>query len=82
MRISLKKIFLDTETSGFKPGQIAQLTYTITIDDKVEVAKNFFLACDYIDPGAEKVHGFSVDKLKYYQVEKPLKILLQRLQMI
>jgi len=59
----LKKIFLDTETSGFKPGQICQLTYTITVDDKVESAKNFFLACDYIDPGAEKVHGFSVDRL-------------------
>jgi len=60
----LKKIFLDTETSGFKPGQICQLTYTITIDDKVEAAKNFFLACDFIDPGAEKIHGFSVDRLK------------------
>jgi len=60
----LKKIFLDTETSGFKPGQICQLTYTITLDDKVEASKNFFLSCDYIDPGAEKVHGFSVEKLK------------------
>lgn len=60
----MKKIFLDTETSGFKPGSICQLTYTITLDDKVEVAKNFFLSCDYIDPGAEKVHGFSVEKLK------------------
>jgi len=60
----LKKIFCDTETSDFKPGQICQLTYTITIDDKVESSKNFFLACDYIDPGAEKVHGFSVEKLK------------------
>ena len=62
--INLKKIFLDTETSGFKPGQICQLTYTITIDDKVEAAKNFFLACDYVDPSAEKVHGFSVERLK------------------
>ena len=60
----IKKIFLDTETSGFKPGQICQLTYTITEDDKVTVAKNFFLSCDYIDPGAEKVHGFSVERLK------------------
>lgn len=60
----MKKLFIDTETSGFKPGQICQLTYTITENDKVTVAKNFFLACDYIDPGAEKVHGFSVDKLK------------------
>lgn len=60
----MKKIFLDTETTGFKPGQICQLTYTITIDDKVESAKNFFLSCDYVDPGAEKIHGFSVERLK------------------
>jgi len=60
----VKKIFIDTETSGFKPGQICQLTYTITINDKVEAAKNFFLNCDFIDPGAEKIHGFSVERLK------------------
>ena len=61
----IKKIFLDTETSGFKPGKICQLTYTITVDDIVQLpAKNFFLACDYIDPGAEKIHGFSVERLK------------------
>jgi len=60
----MKKLFIDTETSGFKPGQICQLTYTITEDDKVTAAKNFFLLCDYIDPGAEKVHGFSVERLK------------------
>ena len=60
----VKKLFLDTETSGIKPGNICQLTYVITEDDKVTVAKNFFLMCDYIDPGAEKIHGFSVKKLK------------------
>lgn len=69
----IKKLFIDTETSGFKPGQICQLTYTITEDDKVTVAKNFFLACEYIDPGAEKVHGFSVDKLKILSDGKTFK---------
>ena len=69
----VKKLFIDTETSGFKPGQIAQLTYTITEDDKVTVAKNFFLACDYIDPGAEKIHGFSVDRLKVLSGGKTFK---------
>ena len=69
----VKKLFIDTETSGFKPGQICQLTYTITEDDKVTVAKNFFLACDHIDPGAEKVHGFSVDKLKILSGGKTFK---------
>lgn len=60
----MKKLFLDTETSGIKPGQICQLTYVITVNDKVTVAKNFFLTCDYIEPGAQAVHGFSVEKLK------------------
>ncbi|MCB2308849.1 3'-5' exonuclease [Clostridium estertheticum] len=69
----VKKLFIDTETSGFKPGQIAQLTYTITEDDKVTVATNFFLACDYIDPGAEKIHGFSVDRLKVLSGGKTFK---------
>lgn len=69
----IKKVFVDTETSGFKPGSICQLTYTITLDDKVEVAKNFFLSCDYIDPGAEKVHGFSVEKLKILSGGKTFK---------
>lgn len=69
----VKKLFIDTETSGFKPGQIAQLTYTITEDDKVTLRKNFFLACDYIDPGAEKVHGFSVERLKILSGGKTFK---------
>lgn len=69
----MKKLFIDTETSGFKPGSIAQLTYVITEDDKVEVAKNFFLSCDYIDPDAEKVHGFSVEKLKILSGGKTFK---------
>ena len=40
------------------------MAYVITEDDKVTEAKNFFLECDYIEPGAQKVHGFSVEKLK------------------
>jgi len=60
----MKKIFLDTETTDIKPGEICQLTYTITVDDKVTAAKNFFLACKYVAPGAEAIHGFSVEKLK------------------
>ncbi|MCB2309005.1 3'-5' exonuclease [Clostridium estertheticum] len=69
----MKKLFIDTETSGFKPGQICQLTYTITEDDKVTVAKNFFLSCDFIEPDAQKVHGFSVEKLKILSCGKTFK---------
>jgi DNA polymerase-3 subunit epsilon len=80
--MNLKKIFLDTETSGFKPGQIAQLTYTITIDDIVQLpAKNFFLACDYIDPGAEKIHGFSVERLKILSGGKCFKDIAEEVAM-
>jgi len=77
----IKKLFIDTETSGFKPGSIAQLTYVITIDDKVEAAKNFFLSCNYIDPGAEKIHGFSVEKLKVLSGGKSFKDIAEEVAM-
>lgn len=64
----MKKIFLDTETTGLRPGEIVQLTYCICdINsegvEKVSFAKNFFFAVDYVEPSAEAVHGFSVHRL-------------------
>lgn len=56
-------LYLDTETSGLYPGQICQLTY-IMQDKFKAVAKNFFFTVDYVESGAEAVHGFSVEKLK------------------
>ncbi|PJI09015.1 MULTISPECIES: 3'-5' exonuclease [Clostridium] len=62
----MKMIFFDTETTGLMPGSICQLSY-ILVDTDVKpnktIGENFFFSVDYIEPSAEKVHGFSVDDL-------------------
>lgn len=65
----MKKIFIDTETTGLEPGEILQLTYCVCDinadgEEKVSFAKNFFFTVDYIDPSAEAVHGFDLNTLK------------------
>lgn len=55
-------LFFDTETSGLNPGSICQLSYLIINKKNVE-AKNYFFKVDYVEPGAERVHGLSVEKL-------------------
>ena len=56
-------IYLDTETSGLRPGQICQLSYIIQ-NGKSTIAKNYFFSVDYVEYGAFAVHGFSVEKLE------------------
>lgn len=62
----MKMIFFDTETTGIIPGSICQLSY-ILVDTSVKprktIGKNFFFCVEYIEPGAQKVHGFSVERL-------------------
>lgn len=62
----MKLLFFDTETTGIKPGSICQLSY-ITVDTSVKPqltqGKNYFFTVDYVEPSAEEVHGFSVEKL-------------------
>lgn len=55
-------IYLDTETSGLRPGQICQLSYVLQDKDSVK-AKNFFFTVDNVELSAMMVHGFSVEKL-------------------
>jgi DNA polymerase-3 subunit epsilon len=55
-------IYFDTETSGLRPGQIAQLSLVIQDKEKV-TGKNYFFTVDSVDYGAYLVHGFSVEKL-------------------
>ena len=51
----MKKIFLDTETTGLSPGMIAQLAMII-IDENNEIrAKNYFFTIDYITSKAQSV---------------------------
>ncbi len=56
-------LFLDTETTGLYPGNICQLSY-ICQDKGKASAKNFFFKVDFVEYGALKVHGFSVEKLQ------------------
>lgn len=62
----MKLLIFDTETTSIKPGHICQLSY-ITIDASSKpqktVGKNFFITVDEMDPAAEAVHGFSLEKL-------------------
>ena len=56
-------LFLDTETTGLYPGQICQISYIMT-DENGTIGKNFFFTVDFVERGAEAVHGFSVEKLR------------------
>lgn len=60
----MRSIFLDTETTGLRPGQIAQLTYLIEEDKKLVGVKNYFFTVDEMGAEAEKVHGFSMERLE------------------
>lgn len=55
-------LFFDTETTGFRPGNICQLSYLI-INGQDILPNNFYFRVDYVEPGAERIHGLSVDKL-------------------
>lgn len=62
----MKMIFFDTETTGIRPGSICQLSY-ILVDTSIKptktIGKNIFFTVEYIEPEAEQIHGFSVEKL-------------------
>lgn len=55
-------LYLDTETTGLRPGNICQLSYIMQLKKSL-VAKNLFFTVDYVEPGALSVHGFSVPRL-------------------
>jgi DNA polymerase-3 subunit epsilon len=62
----MKMIFFDTETTGLRPGSICQLSYIIVdtgVKPQVTTGTNIFFSVDYVEPGAEDIHGFSVEKL-------------------
>ena len=60
-----KYMALDTETSGFKPGQICQLSYII-FDEDFKILKTFnqYFVVESVDEGASNVHGLTVEKLE------------------
>lgn len=58
-----KYVFLDTETTGLSPGNIAQLAMIINENNSLS-AVNYFFEVDYITQGAEKACGRGVDFYK------------------
>ena len=55
-------LYLDTETTGYYPGEICQLSYVM--QDRIgTTAKNFFFAVKKVEYGAYLVHGFSKENL-------------------
>jgi len=56
-------IFVDTETTDYQPGQIAQLAYLLADGDVVTGAGNYYFAVEYMTPCAEQVHGLSENML-------------------
>lgn len=58
----MKLIFFDTETTGLYPGNICQLAYIIRQDNSVE-GKNYYFKVDSIEPGAQQIHGLTVELL-------------------
>jgi DNA polymerase-3 subunit epsilon len=62
----MKLLIFDTETTSLKPGHICQLSYiTIDASTKPQITRgnNIFFTVDEMDPAAEAIHGFSLEKL-------------------
>ena len=53
----MRKVFLDTETTGLAPGQIAQLSMIIEEESGEVRAKNYFFAVKFMEQGAIDVCG-------------------------
>ena len=69
----MKLLFFDTETTSIRPGSICQLSYILTDTDckpQKTTGHNFFFTVEEMDPNAEKVHHFSLEKL--YQLSNGL----------
>lgn len=58
----MSAIILDTETNGFYPGQICQISYIIAGEGLA--ARNFYFAVEDMNPFAQRVHGLSIDMLR------------------
>lgn len=56
-------LYLDTETSSLRPGNVCQLSYVMQYSDKA-IGKNYFFEVEYVEPSAQLVHHFSVEILK------------------
>lgn len=57
-------LYLDTETTGFNPGQIAELSFILEENGTITQAKNYFFTVNHMDDDASKVTGLTVEGLK------------------
>lgn len=71
-KVGKKILFFDTETTGLHPGNICQLSYIIIDRDNIR-SSNYFFKVDYVEPGAQRIHGFSVEKLLQLSNNKSFK---------
>lgn len=55
-------IVFDTEATDLTPGQICQLSYIMDRDGALS-ARNFYFSVDDMSPGAQEVHGLSMEQL-------------------
>lgn len=59
----MKKVYIDTETTGLKPGQIAQISYIVEENNCLSKVVNQYFAVDSVDESASKVNGLTAEKL-------------------
>ena len=59
----MKRVYVDTETTGLRPGQIAQLSMIIEDENSV-VGVNEYFSVDTMEEGAYNVHGLSKEFLE------------------
>ena len=59
----MRTIIFDTETTGLKPGNICQLAYIVDDGSGAATGRNFYFKVDYVEPGAENVHGYNTATL-------------------
>lgn len=62
----MKNVYLDTETTDLIPGQIAELTMIVedSATNKLLSVHNYFFTVDSMGEGAQKAHGFSLEKVR------------------
>lgn len=60
----MRIVYLDTETSGLRPGQITQLAYVMSENGNLVYRFNQYYTVDFIETDAARVTGLNVDILK------------------
>lgn len=72
-------LYLDTETTSLRPGNICQLSYVMQ-NKKGTTCKNYFFSVDYVEPSAYMVHHFSVEKLRELSLGKTFRDCIEEIE--